>query len=136
MTENRSVKLGFFQKKANGIVDTTVSKLSIFIINDTSFYHDTIASKVSLELDMHHDTSVFFLKTDSIPASKIIDTLFFTYNTQLQLISSECGFNKVFTNLDLVTYTTNIIDTIQKVTTDVNSDVDINYKIIFRAKHK
>jgi len=135
MTENRSVKLGFFQKKANDIVDTSVSKLFIYIKNDT-FYHDTTASKVSLELDMHHDTSVFFLKTDSIPTSKIIDTLIFTYNTQLQLISSECGFNKVFTSLNFMHPTKNIIDSVIPVTPDVNSDVDINYKLIFRAKHK
>jgi hypothetical protein len=32
--------------------------------------------------------------------------------------------------------TKNIIDSVIPVTPDVNSDVDINYKLIFRAKHK
>jgi hypothetical protein len=136
MTENRSVKLGFFQIKASKILDTTVKNVFIYIRNDTMFYKGKDpASKVSLELDQNNDSSVFYFKTDSLK-SKVIDTLIFTYQTQLQLISSECGFNTVYSSLNFKHCTYNIIDSVIRVTTDVNSDVNINYKLILRAKHK
>jgi hypothetical protein len=136
LTENRSIKLGFFQIKANNIVDTTVKKVYIYIRKDTMFYKGIDpASKVSLELDQNSDTSIFYFKTDS-SKSNTIDTLIFTYQKQIQLISSECGFNTVFTSLNLENYSRHIIDTIIKVTADVNSDVSVNYKLILRAKHR
>ncbi len=134
MTANREIKLAFEYRNGSTFVDTTLSHVFISIRHDTMLYTNETASTVSLELNLNSDTSVFYFKTDSIITSKIIDTLTFTYHRDIQLISSECGFNAVFTNLQLEpNYTHNIIDSIILVVADINSNVTINYNVVIKS---
>jgi len=93
------------------------------------------AQVVSLELNQNSDTSVFYFKTDSFK-SKTVDTLIFSYHRDIELVSSDCGFNSVYNSLKFEKYTRNIIDTVITVVTDVNSDVPLNYKLLLKVKPK
>jgi hypothetical protein len=136
VTEARTVKLGFYKVKNKSIVDTTIKNVFISIRYDTMLYNGKEPAQiVSLELDQNNDSSVFYFKTDSIN-SITTDTLIFGYKHDIQLISSDCGFNSVFSALQFKKYTRNIIDTVIAVTTDVNSDVRTNYKLILKVKPK
>jgi hypothetical protein len=135
-TANRKVKLGFYKIKGKSLVDTTIDTVFVYNKMDTFFYNAQSVSKINLELDQNHDTSIFYFKTDSI-TSGITDTLTFTYNRRIQFISSECGFNTIFTSLKLDSnYTTNIIDTILFVSQDIGADIEVNYKMILKVKTK
>ena len=137
MTANREIKLGFVKRTSTAIVDSTVGKVYVYAMkaSDTiKFYWGVQAAKVGLELDQNNDSSVFYFKTDSLRSAKFIDTLIFTYHREIQLISSECGFNTIFSLLNLKKYTNHIIDTVYTIVTDVNSDVDKNYKIALKTR--
>jgi hypothetical protein len=133
LTENRKVKLGFFQLKSGKIIDSTVTSITVYNTNDTFFYLNQKTKESGLELDQQHDTSTFYLKTDSSTSVKT-DTLIFSYKREIQLISSECGYNTVYTDLNFIKYTTNIIDTVYTISETVSSDVLLNYKLVLKGR--
>jgi hypothetical protein len=131
LTPNRQVKVTFGKKTGLNIYsDSTIGKVYIFG-NDKPFYNDLPASKVSLELNPNSDSTMFLLKTDSL-SSVVIDSLIFSYKTELVLLSSECGFNTSFNDFKLKKYTKHRIDTVIIQTEDINSEVTSNYRVIMK----
>ena len=86
--DNRKVKLSFVQEKGKVFVDSTVSKLSVIILENGKLLYDSVSAKtISLSLSQNNDTSIFILKLDSVS-----DTLTFFYKRELEMSSSDCGF--------------------------------------------
>jgi hypothetical protein len=131
---NREVKI-VFGKRSNKIISdsTTVPVVYVSAIGTNSIFYDSLpASKIGLPLSQLADSSIFILKTDSISN----DTIIFKYHRELQMVSSDCGFNTTYTSLAKPIFTTHRIDTIITITNIVSSDIDKNFKIVLRPLHK
>jgi len=128
---NREVKV-VFGKRTNKIISDSTSIPVIYVSaigTDSIFYDSSLsASKISLPLSQLADSSIFIFKTDSI--SK--DTIKFKYHRELQMVSSDCGFNMAYSSLAKPIFTTHRIDTIITISNIVSSDIDKNFKIVLR----
>lgn len=130
---DRKLKIAFAQKSKSLIIDSIPSGLSFYSLlnGDTSyiFYDDTVSARLTFPLSQLSDTSEFVLKIN-----KLTDTLLFIASRKIELISSDCGFNTKFT-LQKLYYTNNTtIDTMILIESDVNKDVDKNFKLVLKQK--
>jgi hypothetical protein len=133
LTANREIKITFGELSNKVVIDSSVNKVLVWAIGtDSVFYKGVTASQISLPLSQLADSSIFILQTDSI--SK--DTIKFKYHRELQMVSSDCGFNTAYSSLALSkNYTTHKIDTILTFSTTVSSDVNINYEILLKQNN-
>ena len=136
MTSDRTVKLKFAKVSGKTFADSTIGKLEIIYFNasktDSNYFG---VLKFSLPLDEGHDSSAFVIYTDSLKNSKTphIDTLIFYYKTDLELISSDCGFNVRFTNL-ILKPTHYHIDTVLNKSNALSSDLNtLNFTIVLKV---
>jgi hypothetical protein len=136
LTANREVKIVFGKRIGTSSFfgdSASIAKVYVTAIGTDSIFYDSLAaSKISLSLSQLADSSIFILQTDSI--SK--DTVTFKYHRELQMVSSECGFNTAYSSLTISKYTTNRIDTIIVLSKVVSSDVDKNFKLVMKPLKK
>ncbi len=129
LTANREVKIAFEKKTGTVISDSSIAFIYVRAIGTDSIFYDSLpASNISLQLSQLVDSSVYILQTDSV--SK--DTIKFKYHRELQMVSSDCGFNTSYSSLVISKYTTNRIDTILTLSTIISSDIDKNFEIVMK----
>jgi hypothetical protein len=129
---NRKVKLAFAKKTKGVISDTTNnSKLKITSSVGKTIYDTAYVSQIGLPLNQVNDSSMFYLKFDSIA----IDTITFISIRKLEMISSNCGFNTRFT-IDTILFTKNNIIDIIIVESKIDKDLDMgrNCRLVLKPR--
>ena len=125
--DNREVKVSFGKKSGKVYADSTVSILSVYTYpNGMVLYDSASGNTMSLSLSQNSDTSVFVVKLDTIA-----DTLAFKYTRNLEMTSSECGFNTSFV-IDSIFYTKHNIETVQVFDNKIDKDISKNFRIILK----
>jgi hypothetical protein len=129
LTANREIKIVFGTRTHKIVADSSIASVYVRAIGTDSIFYDSLtASKISLPLSQLADSSIFILQTDSVSN----DTIKFKYHRELQMVSSDCGFNTTYSSLVLSKYTTHRIDTVLIFSSTVSSDVSKNYEIVLK----
>ena len=121
--------------------DTSISLKDSFLTNaniyfgQENLYFNNLknASKFSAILSTIKDSSLFFFQTDSSDFSaEQIDTIQVYHVNELHFISVACGY-QFYHQINKISYTKHVIDTIYLNNSNVNNDVNKEHlKIVLR----
>lgn len=137
--EPQSVALrgGFYYSNS----DTSIALKDSFLINANVYfgqgnlYFNNLknTSKFSATLSTTNDSSLFIFQSDSSDfAAETIDTIHAYHSNELNFISVACGY-QFYHQINKISYTKHIIDTVYINYTNVNNDVNKEHlKIVLR----
>jgi hypothetical protein len=121
--------------------DTSISLKDSFLINaniyfgQENLYFNNIknASKFSAILSTIKESTLFFFQSDSSDFSaEQIDTIQVYHTNELHFISVACGY-QFYHQINKISFTKHVIDTIYLNNTNVNNDVNKeHFKIVLR----
>lgn len=124
------LNVGLFNLDGSNISQASIDSFSLFLLNkDESFYEEEFLNKVSafsFPLSISDSTTTVILKFNN----KLADTLIFKHTNSLVLVNHECGFDTFF-NIDTVTTSNNLIESIWISNATVNYGSFENIKIYF-----
>jgi Family of unknown function (DUF6452) len=127
----RDVKFvgGFYKKIGSSEVGVSLSNLTIFQLNtNTNIYNNQAnISLFSLPLNPVLDTSKFVIRIENALQA---DTVSIIYTSKQVLLSAECG-NVTNYSLSKILFTTNTIDSIKIINSEVTTGLNQNTKIYF-----
>lgn len=112
------VKAGFYQSYGQELTDTLLSGVTVFALEnqDSLLYEMDTLMQVELPLSPFSDSTNFVIQYKGIA-----DTILFTYNRRLTLLSEACGF-VMFFSINNLQPSHHLIDSL--ILTDKNLDAD------------